>query len=111
MTKKTDKKKKKKTSFESTYKGRLDVTRSGMGYVIVDKLDNDILIRPNDFNTALHGDTVKVSITGDQNRNGRKQGRVEEVTDRKQTEFMGRIELSQNFAFFVAETDKPMPDI
>jgi len=111
MAKKTDKKKKKKNSFENSYKGRLDVTRSGMGYVIVDKLDNDILVRPNDFNTALHGDTVKVSITGDQNKSGRKQGRVEEVIDRKQTEFMGRIELSQNFAFFIAETDKPMPDI
>ncbi|MEP6746231.1 MAG: ribonuclease R [Bacteroidota bacterium] len=112
MAKKDDKKKKKKsTSFEASYKGRLDVTRSGMGYVIVDKLDNDILIRPNDFNTALHGDTVKVSITGDQNKSGRKQGKVEEVLERKQTEFMGRIDVSQNFAFFIAETDKPMPDI
>src|SRR6195952_507117 len=111
MAKKQDKKKKKKTSFEDTYKGRLDVTRSGMGYVIVDKLDNDILIRPNDFNTALHGDTVQVSITGDQNKSGRKQGRVEEVLERKQTEFMGRLDVSQNFAFFIAETDKPMPDI
>ncbi len=111
MAKKTDKKKKKKTSSEVLYKGRLDVTRSGMGYVIVDKLDNDILVRPNDFNTALHGDTVRVNITGDQNKSGRKQGQVVEVVERKQTEFMGRLELSQNFAFFVAETEKPMPDI
>ena len=112
MAKKTDKKKKKKTSsFEASYKGRLDVTRSGMGYVIVDKLDNDILVRPNDFNTALHGDTVKVNITGDQNRSGRKQGQVTEVLERKQTTFMGRLDVSEHFAFFIAETDKPMPDI
>src|ERR1700712_3342858 len=111
MAKKQDKKKKKKASFEDTYKGRLDVTRSGMGYVIVDKLDNDILVRPNDFNTALHGDTVRVSISGDQNKSGRKQGQVVEVIDRKQTEFMGRLDVSQNFAFFIAETEKPMPDI
>ncbi|MFT3933401.1 MAG: hypothetical protein QM726_07300 [Chitinophagaceae bacterium] len=111
MAKKTDKKKKQRTSFETLYKGRMDVTRSGMGYVIVDKLDSDIIVRPNGFNTALHGDTVRVRITGDQNKNGRKQGEVVEVVERKQTEFLGRIELSQNFAFFVAETDKPMPDI
>ncbi|MEO5595489.1 MAG: ribonuclease R [Chitinophagaceae bacterium] len=111
MAKKTDKKKKKTTSFESLYKGRLDVTRSGMGYVIVDKLDTDIIVRPNGFNTALHGDTVRVRITGDVNKSGRKQGEVVEVVDRKQTEFMGRIDVSQNFAFFIAETDKPMPDI
>ncbi len=111
MAKKTDKKKKKGDSFESLYKGRLDVTRSGMGYVIVDKLDTDIIVRPNGFNTALHGDTVRVRITGDQNKSGRKQGEVVEVVERKQTEFMGRIDVSQNFAFFIAETDKPMPDI
>jgi ribonuclease R len=111
MTKKTEKKKKKKTSFESLYKGRLDITRSGMGYVIVDKLDTDILVRPNGFNTALHGDTVRVRIMGDQAKSGRKQGEVVEVVDRKQTEFMGRIDVSQNFAFFIAESEKPMPDI
>ena len=82
-----------------------------MGYVIVDKLDKDIIVRPNGFNTALHGDTVRVRITGDVNKSGRKQGEVAEVVDRKQTEFMGRIDVSQNFAFFIAETDKPMPDI
>ncbi|MEP7278338.1 MAG: ribonuclease R [Bacteroidota bacterium] len=111
MAKKSEKKKKKKTSSETVYNGRLDVTRSGMGYVIVDKMDNDILVRPNDFNTALHGDKVQVSIMGDQHKNGRKQGQVVEVVERKQTEFLGRIELSQNFAFFIAETEKPMPDI
>ena len=109
MAKKQDKKKKKKTSFENTYTGRLDVTRSGMGYVIVENLDNDIMIRPNDFNTALHGDTVRVAITGDQVKSGRKQGQVVQVVDRKQTEFLGRIELNQNFAFFIADTDKPKP--
>jgi ribonuclease R len=111
MTRKTDKKKKKKSSFETIYTGRLDITRSGMGYVIVDKLDTDILVRPNGFNTALHGDTVQVKITGDTSKNGRKQGEVLDVIERKQTEFLGRIEVSSHFAFFVAETEKPMPDI
>ncbi len=111
MTRKTDKKKKKKSSIEAIYTGRLDITRSGMGYVIVDKLDTDILVRPNGFNTALHGDTVQVKITGDTSKNGRKQGEVLEVTERKQTTFLGRIEVSAHFAFFVAETEKPMPDI
>ncbi|MBK5270326.1 MAG: hypothetical protein JJE22_04855, partial [Bacteroidia bacterium] len=37
-------------------KGVLDITRSGMGFVIVENAKTDILIRPEDFNTALHGD-------------------------------------------------------
>ncbi len=106
----SSKKKKKKTGSEDRYKGKLDITRSGMGYVIVDKLDTDILVRPNAFNTAMHGDTVRARIIGDQHKNGRKQGEVVEVVERKQTEFMGRLEVKQNFAFFIAETEKPMPD-
>jgi len=91
--------------------GRLDVTRSGMGFVIIEGREQDVLVRPSDFNTALHGDTVRVRLTGNPNRSGRQQGEVVEVVDRKQMEFLGHVELSQSFAFFIAETDKPMPDI
>src|SRR5438105_10456302 len=104
-------KKKKDKSADGTYKGVLDITRSGMGYVIVENLQADILIRPNDFNTALHGDKVRVKIISEPGKSGRRQGEVVEVIERKQTEFFGRIELSRNFAFFIAETEKSMPDI
>jgi ribonuclease R len=110
---KNKKKKKIKNPADSTniYKGRLDVTRSGMGFVIVEGREQDILIRPADFNTALHGDTVQVKVVNDSYRGGRSQGEVVEVVARKQLEFLGHVEISQSFAFFIAETDKPMPDI
>lgn len=110
---KTKKKKKKRTPEQShnVMTGRLDVTRSGMGFVIIEGREQDVLVRPSDFNTALHGDTVRVRLTGSPNRSGRQQGEVVEVVDRKQMEFLGHVELSQSFAFFIAETDKPMPDV
>ena len=111
MGHKNEKKRKKKSSNPHLYKGRLDVTRSGIGFVIVDNMDKDILVRPNDFNTALHGDTVRVRVVNNGAKSGRMQGEVAEVVERKQMEFMGRVELSRNFAFFMADTDKPMPDI
>jgi ribonuclease R len=112
MKKKNKKIRKKGHAEEATqYTGRLDVTRSGMGFVIVEGREQDILVRPADFNTALHGDTVRVRVTGDGLRSGRLQGEVVEVVDRKQLEFLGHIEISPSFAFFVAETDKRMPDI
>ena len=42
----------------------LDISRSGTGFVVVDDMPGyDILdARPDDFNTALHGDKVKVKI-------------------------------------------------
>ena len=111
MKTKKKKKKKEETQHSHLLTGRLDVTRSGMGFVIVEGRDQDVLVRPSDFNTALHGDTVRVKLVGNPSRSGRQQGEVVEVTDRKQMEFLGHVELSQSFAFFIAETDKPMPDI
>nr|MBA2563708.1 VacB/RNase II family 3'-5' exoribonuclease [Chitinophagaceae bacterium] len=88
--------------------GVIDVTRSGIGYVIVEGQEKDIFIRPHNFNRALHGDTVKVKIS--EARGKRIEGRVEEVAERKQTEFIGNIEVNQNFAFFIPDSQKPMPD-
>jgi len=93
---------------EKLLKGVLDVTRSGIGYVIVKDVEKDIFIRPHDFNRALNGDTVRVKIK--ENRGKRIEGSIEEIVERKQTEFLGDIEVSQNFAFFKPDSQKPMPD-
>src|SRR5690349_14500602 len=111
MSRKHSGKKKKSHSPGNTLKGVLDITRSGIGYVIVDKLPNDILVRPNDFNTALHGDTVLVRVKEGNRQSGRLQGVIQEVVQRKQAEFLGRIEIGRNAAFFVADVEKPMPDV
>ena len=103
MSKKTRKKKP-----DPLVKGVLDITRSGIGYVIAEGRDNDVLVRPNDFNKAMHGDTVRVKL---KQSNGRRiEGVVEEVVERKQTEFIGDIDVKENFAFFKPDSQKPMPD-
>jgi ribonuclease R len=89
-------------------KGTLDITRSGMGYVIAEGRDKDVLVRPQDFNKAMHGDTVMVKIKESAGR--RIEGVIQEVLERKQTEFIGNIEVYENFAFFKPDSQKPMPD-
>ena len=111
MGRKQSKKKKKRSDGADLLTGVLDITRSGMGYVIVDKESNDIMVRPNDFNTALHGDTVKVKVSPEPNRSKRQQGVITDVVKRKQVEFMGRLQMNKSFAFFIADVDKPMTDI
>ncbi len=92
----------------SLVKGVLEITRSGIGYVIAEGRENDLLVRPNDFNKAMHGDTVRVKV---KESNGRRaEGVVQDVVERKQLEFIGDIEVSENFAFFKADSQKPMPD-
>ncbi len=92
-------------------KGQLEVTRSGMGFVVIGDGTADILVRPGDFNTALHGDTVRVKVIKENANTRKKEGRITEVISRKQTEFTGHIQLATNFAFFIPDTDKPMPDL
>lgn len=115
MGRKNSKKRKEKARPKSgrglTIKGRLDVTRSGMGFVIVEDQESDILVRPSDFNTAMHGDTVLVSVKDAQGKGRRMQGVVEKVLERKRVEFIGRLQMNQGFGFFVAEMDRPMPDV
>jgi ribonuclease R len=100
-----------KTAELLSQKGRLEITRSGMGFVIVDGDKNDVMVKPGDFATALNGDIVRVKLVKENIRTGKKEGRITEVISRKQTEFIGHLQLSTNHAFFVPDTDKPMPDL
>ncbi len=81
MTKKI--KPSKSSSQTKTVKGTLDISRSGIGFVVVEGMDKDVLVRPNDFNRAFHGDTVSVQIQKHTMPGKRIEGRVTEVNERK----------------------------
>ncbi len=100
----------KKSSQIKIVKGTLDISRSGIGFVKVEGMDKDVLVRPNDFNRAFNGDTVKVQILKDAMPGKRIEGKITEVSERKQAEFIGNLQVSKTFAFFTADTEKPMPD-
>lgn len=98
-----------KSSQVQILKGKLDISRSGMGYVIVEGLEKDILVRPNEFGKAFHGDIVRVQVAKD-SKGKRAEGKVVDVAERKQTEFVGNVQVGRNVAFFVASGEKPIPD-
>lgn len=110
MSKKKGKHKHKHHDDHHALKGTLDITRSGIGYVVIEGGD-DVLVRPGSFNTALHGDTVRVKVTRENFTTGRREGRITDVLARRQTEFVGTLQLATNFGFFIADSDKPMPDL
>ncbi len=110
MSKNKRNKDKKRSSQVEIIKGRLDISRSGMGFVIADGVEKDIMVRPNDFNRAFHGDLVRVQVNKGLSKDKRAEGKITEVVERKQTEFIGNIQKSKNFAFFIPATEKPIPD-
>ena len=92
-----------------THKGVIDITRSGMGYVVVESLHKDVLVRPQFQHNALHGDTVEVDIVK-QSSSGKTEGVIQKVIRRKQIEFIGTIDHRSKNAYFIADTDRPVPD-
>lgn len=110
MGQKNNKKRKEYKKEVPLYKGVFEITRSGMGFVIVSGLEKDIIIRPNDFNRAFHGDQVRVEITKGDIRAGRLQGKITQVIERKQKQFVGIVEVNKDFSFFIPSSDKAIPD-
>lgn len=103
-------KKRKEDVASDTYKGRLEVVRSGMGFVIVEGLERDILVKRENLGTGLNGDEVRVAVIKG-SKNGRQEGVVKEVLQRKQSEFSGRLEVHAHFAFLVPDKNNMPVDI
>lgn len=69
----------------------------------------DVYVKTADLNTALHGDTVSISIAK-KSSGSSPEGKVIEVLKRSRNRFVGKIELSKNFAFVVPDFKKVYQD-
>jgi ribonuclease R len=110
MPKKT-KKKNKPESGKHIFTGKLEVTRNGMGFVIVEGREKDIMIRHDKMHTALNGDEVRVAVNSGRDSNKRAEGEITEIVRRKQSEFSGVVEVHPHFAFLIPDGDKMSVDI
>lgn len=91
----------------SSFEGKVDMTASGMAYVVVEGREKDIIVEPRNVNHAMHGDSVRVAIIA-RRRDGRDEGEVLEILQQGKRTFVGRIQISENFAF-VAIDSRTMP--
>ncbi len=84
--------------------GRLSVNASGSAYLVNPDLPKDIYISKNNTNKAFHLDNVKIRII---EGNGRSiEGEVIEIVKRFRTEFVGTIQISPRYAFFIPDSNK-----
>ncbi len=73
--------------------GRLEVKRSGFGFVVpLEGGGPDIYVAGPDLGEALHGDKVLVHIER-RGREGRPEGRIVDVLERRTTQIVGRLEI------------------
>jgi exoribonuclease R len=84
--------------------GRLSMNASGSAYLISNEIPKDIYLHKNNTNHALHLDNVKIKIIPG---NGRSiEGEVIEIVERFRTEFVGTLQISPNYAFFIPDSSK-----
>ncbi|WP_281671462.1 ribonuclease R [Rikenella microfusus] len=96
-----------------TKTGKVDMTASGMAYIIVDDAaegEKDIIVEPRNTHHAMHGDRVRVAIIG-RRRDGRIEGEVVETLEQGKRTFVGRIEISEKYAFVIIDSRTMPADI
>lgn len=100
---------------ENILEGTIRVTGKGVGYFTppsalvngkAKNRDEDLEVQPENINTALNRDRVKVEILGKEIF-GRKQAKVIEIVERDKIEFVGTLE-EEGGNFFLIPDDKRM---
>ncbi len=90
--------------------GTVDHVNPRFGYVITGvEGQKDIYINARHLGSALHGDTVEVELFN--KRSGENpEGHVTAIVKRARTRYVGRVELSKNYAFIVPDSKKIYQD-
>lgn len=89
---------------EEEFSGVVDHVSSRFAYIDIGQ-DQDVYVKTKDLGSAVDGDTVKVIIFP--TRHGdHPEGKVVEILKRNRTRFVGRINVSQNFAFVIPDFRK-----
>jgi len=96
--------KEKKIKINDILEGRISSNTGGSAYLISNDLPKNIYISKKNLNKALHLDTVKIRVFQGEARS--LEGEVIEIIERFRTEFVGKIEISPRYAFFVPDSSK-----
>lgn len=89
-----------------THIGKVDHVNAKFAYIIIDGKEDDVWVRTEDLHGAVDGDMVKISITRPAGNSRREEGQVIDLIGRGREEIVGRIEISEKFAFVIPDNKK-----
>lgn len=82
--------------------GQIQFLMNGSAYVKIDDTNEIFVFRKNTLN-ALHLDTVRISLS---EREGKVEGKVEEVISRFKTQFVGTVQRNKGTTFVIPDSKK-----
>lgn len=92
-----------KSNFKSTLmEGVVQHVNPKFAYIVVGNDHPDIYVRSSDLATAIHNDKVSVELIH-RKTGSSPEGKVVKVLARNRTQFVGRLEVSQRFAFVIPD--------
>ncbi|MBE5780303.1 MAG: ribonuclease R [Clostridiales bacterium] len=92
-------------------RGTLTGNQRGFGFLTPDEPgEEDVFIPGGAMQSAIHGDTVLVKLSGQRAYRGKREGEVVKVLNRARETVVGRIERTHNAGFLIPE-DPRIPDI
>ena len=89
--------------------GTVDHVSSRFAYVRIGEDRGDVYVKSQDLGTAVHGDTVSLKILPGKHGE-HDEGRVTNVITRARNRYVGKVEVSKNFAFVVPDFRKMHTD-
>lgn len=84
--------------------GVLDLSGKGVGFIICEDFEEDVIVSSNQFNKAFGGDTVRFYVYPTRGKK-RNEGKILEVVERKRTQFVGTLQ-KKNGTMFVRVSSK-----
>lgn len=97
-------------SQSSIVEGIVDITSSGNAYITVENINDDIFIHGKYLPNVVSGDSVEVSVFSSY-KSRRLEGEIINVVERNTNQFVGKLEISKNFAFVSIKNPKIHFDI
>ena len=102
-------KKKKTRSRGYTLNGTVDHVNKKYAFIVIDDFSEDIKVRSRYLRGAIHGDKVEIKVSHQLSKRNL-EGEVIKILERKTTEFIGTVEDSKDFAFFIPKNKKVFVD-
>ena len=86
------------------YEGKVDLTRSGAAYILIDELADDVYVPAKLLKGAINGDIVQVAVFTPRGRR-RPEGQVMKVVKRATESFLGTLNIHKRYG--IVQPDNP----
>lgn len=84
--------------------GKVQMTREGYAFVIIEGEDDDVFVKASKTRGALNGDMVRVAVTRDKTERQRREGEIVAIIERSPKPFIGILHIVGNQAWVLMQS-------